>query len=167
MGYERLTIDQIAARAGVGKQTIYRWWASKGEVVADAALDDGVTPLPVSLPDTGAIRADLQTWLRQWVTDITTPEGTGLILALTAAGSDNKALADRLYTQFSAPHENLIRDRLRRAQSQAQLRADADLESIASTLVGALLYRVLGRNRPPTTQDADHLVELVLRGAEA
>jgi AcrR family transcriptional regulator len=165
LGYEKLSIDQIAARAGVGKQTIYRWWASKGAVVADAALDGNVTPALEELPDTGDIRTDLATWLHAWVTRAATPEGSGLILALTAAGSDDKAIADRLYSEFSGPHEALLRARLQAAQQAGQLRADVELAAVASTLIGSLLYRVLGRHALPSETDADALLDLVLRGA--
>lgn len=165
MGYERLTIDAIAARAGVGKQTIYRWWTTKGAVLAEAAAAGGVAPEPIALPETGDLGHDLRRWLHDWVAGITTPEGTGLILALTAAGSDDKAIADRQFEQFSGPHENAVRHRLDLARRAGQIRADADLGAIASTLIGSLLYRVLTRHAPPTTEDADRLVDLVLRGA--
>jgi AcrR family transcriptional regulator len=59
-GFVRLTVEAIAARAGVGKQTIYRWWPSKGAVVFDALLAEGLGAEGESrLPDTGDLRADL------------------------------------------------------------------------------------------------------------
>jgi AcrR family transcriptional regulator len=65
-GYAKLSIEGIAARAGVGKQTIYRWWPSKGAVLLDAllALSEDQEGEVLSLPDTGDLAADLKLVLR-------------------------------------------------------------------------------------------------------
>ncbi|MBL7500175.1 TetR/AcrR family transcriptional regulator [Frankia sp. CNm7] len=164
-GYEQLTIDAIAGRAGVGKQTIYRWWGSKGAVVADAALEGGLAQPLTPLPDTGDIETDLRRWLRAWTEHLTTAQGTGLILALTAATADDHTVADVLFERFTQPHEQLLRDRLERARGAGQLASDAPVPTIASVLIGSLLYRVLTRQAPPTVDDADLVVRLVLGGA--
>ena len=57
-GYAQVTVEAIAASAGVGKQTIYRWWRSKGAVVLDALLQ--AAEPEIGFPDTGDIRADLE-----------------------------------------------------------------------------------------------------------
>ncbi|ADP83034.1 TetR/AcrR family transcriptional regulator [Pseudofrankia inefficax] len=164
-GYERLTIDAIAARAGVGKQTIYRWWGSKGAVVADAALEGGLAPPLVAPPDTGDIEADLRAWLRDWTSRLASGVGTSLILALTAATAEDHAVADVLYERFTAPHEQLLRDRLELARVAGQLGPQAPVPTIAGVLIGSLLYRVLSRQEPPTADDADLVVRVVLGGA--
>ena len=74
LGYQKLTIESVAARAGVGKQTIYRWWPSKGAVLFDALLartqdTDGAG----ALPDTGDLVADLKAVLRATVTEFADP----------------------------------------------------------------------------------------------
>src|SRR5690348_11960575 len=72
VGFAKLSIEAIAARAGVGKQTIYRWWPSKGTVLFDAFLmlsEDHATGDP-ALPDTGDIEADLKTVLRATVDEL-------------------------------------------------------------------------------------------------
>ncbi|GAA0973532.1 TetR/AcrR family transcriptional regulator [Acrocarpospora macrocephala] len=164
VGYERLTIEGIAGRAGVGKQTVYRWWGSKSAVVAEAALSGGLSQQVEPLPDTGHIANDLREWSRAWVARLTSPEGSGLVLALTAATVDNQEVADRLYRHFTEPHETSLLQRLASAQRAGQIDSDADLPTVASTLVGSLLYRVLARQRPPTADDANALVALVLKG---
>ena len=58
-GYDHLTIEGVASRAGVGKQTIYRWWPSKSDIVAECLLEGSLLPGQLSLPDTGDIRGDL------------------------------------------------------------------------------------------------------------
>ncbi|CAM5684673.1 hypothetical protein SRIMM317S_03433 [Streptomyces rimosus subsp. rimosus] len=59
VGYNKLTIEGIAARAGVGKQTIYRWWPSKAAVLLDAFTQD-VEGYEAGMPDTGDLAADLK-----------------------------------------------------------------------------------------------------------
>nr|BFF16625.1 hypothetical protein GCM10025730_01460 [Promicromonospora thailandica] len=76
--YAQLTIEGIAGRAGVGKQTIYRWWPSKAAILFDAFLllsrsDDGATP---ELPDTGDLRRDLAAVLHATVAELTDPGPT-------------------------------------------------------------------------------------------
>jgi AcrR family transcriptional regulator len=166
-GYERLTMDAIAGRAGVGKQTIYRWWGSKGAVVADAALAGGLAPSLVPLPDTGDIEIDLCAWLRTWVEHLRSAEGTSLILALTVATAEDHTIANILYERFTRPHEQLLRDRLERARVAGQLASGAPVPTIADLLIGSVLYRVLSRQTSPTADDTDRAVRLVLDGSRA
>ena len=62
-GYDKLTIEAIAARAGVGKQTIYRWWPSRPALVADVLLED-FGAMRITVPHTDDLRADLTVWAR-------------------------------------------------------------------------------------------------------
>ena len=61
--YDRLSLDGIARRAGVGKQTIYRWWSSKAAVVVDAVLDGFIPTPPLPEPSGSDIAAALRDWL--------------------------------------------------------------------------------------------------------
>ncbi|MFT2817946.1 TetR/AcrR family transcriptional regulator [Leifsonia sp. A12D58] len=162
LGYERLTLDAIAARAGVGRQTLYRWWGAKGAIVAEAALDDGVIPALGPVSDTGDVVRDVRDWMRLWVDHVTTPVGTSLTLALAAAAADDQAVADQLFEHFTGPHEQLLKDRLEQAAAAGHLRAEADVDTLASVLIGFMVYRVLGRQQLPTARDVDALVDLVI-----
>ncbi len=76
VGYAKLTIEGIAAAAGVGKQTIYRWWPSKGSLLFDAFLTlatDGQEDQAAALPDTGDVMADLKMVLRATVAELNEP----------------------------------------------------------------------------------------------
>lgn len=79
VGYAKLSIEGIAARAGVGKQTIYRWWPSKGAVIFDAflMLSEGGEGEPPTLPDSGDLEADLTAVLHATVAELTDPRTTG------------------------------------------------------------------------------------------
>ncbi len=93
-GYARTTIEGIAARAGVGKQTIYRWWPSKAAVLLEAFIDLGEQAAKAAgsgdgvyeFPDTGDLAADLRTVLRATVDELVDPRYEAPTRALTAAG---------------------------------------------------------------------------------
>jgi len=94
VGYAKLTMEGIAARAGVGKQTIYRWWPSKGAVLFDAflALSEDAEGVP-ALPDTGDLEADLKLVLRATVAELNDPRYDVPMRAMAAAIASDPALA--------------------------------------------------------------------------
>ena len=88
------SVDAIAARAGVGKQTIYRWWPSKAALVLDALLDHAAQD--VDITPTGPLERDLSRFLRRAFRAIAGPGGSGPVLrALMADAQGDPALADR------------------------------------------------------------------------
>ncbi|MEV6360782.1 TetR/AcrR family transcriptional regulator [Nocardia asteroides] len=163
--YAKLTIEAIAARAGVGKQTIYRWWPSKGAVVFDALLaasehpDDG----GIELPDTGDIATDLRTVLRATAAEFADPAFAGPIRALTTEIVNDAALAEIYRERMELPLREAKKRRLRSAQQAGQLRADADLDLVLDLLYGPLTHRWLQCSGPLDDNFADALVDMVLR----
>src|SRR5690242_1017923 len=88
-GLPSTTIESIAARAGVGKQTIYRWWKSKAAVLLEALAEQAAQPgLGASFPDTGDIRADLRTQMRGVVRAMRSPAFATYRGLIAAAQSD-------------------------------------------------------------------------------
>jgi AcrR family transcriptional regulator len=164
VGYRRLTIEAIAARAGVGKQTIYRWWPSKGAVVLDgflAAVNED--PDDLSLPDTGDISADLRGVVRAIVDELADPKLSGTTRALMTEMQEDAEFADMVRERLLGPQLQAIADRLRAAQQAGQLRADLDLPVAVELLVGPLYHRWLLRTAPLTEAYADTVTELALR----
>lgn len=164
VGYERLTTDAIAARAGVGKQTVYRWWSSKGAVVAEAAIDGGLVPDYAAVSITDDLASDLREWMRGWLANLTTPLGTSMTLALMAASSSDQRISDQLYASFTLPVEQLLWDRLELARIRGEIRSDTDVRLVAGAMIGSLLYRILERQHPPTDRDVDWLVGMLVAG---
>lgn len=164
VGYAKLSIEAIAARAGVGKQTIYRWWRSKGAVVFDAflALSEGGDG-GMALPDTGDIEADLKVVMRATVAEFTDPAFEAPIRALNTEIINDPDLAAQYREKLAGPVEEAKKARLRSAQRAGQIAADADLDLALELLYAPLYQRWLHRSGPLTPEYADALVELTLK----
>ncbi|MGW6729656.1 TetR/AcrR family transcriptional regulator [Nocardia sp. NPDC055029] len=150
VGYEQMSIEAIAARAGVGKPTVYRWWRSKAAIVAEAALSGYLASLAGPPPDTGDITSDLRNWVAEMVHRLDSPADTALFRGWAAAAADSDTDARRLYDQLSGPNREQLVRRLDGAVAAGQVRADADLEAAADILIGTMLYQVLARQ--PATE---------------
>lgn len=164
VGYARLTIEGIAGRAGVGKQTIYRWWPSKGAVLFDAflALSEGRDGDP-ALPDSGDLDADLKLVLRATVAELADPRYDLPMRALTAAMLHDPALAAEYEQRLDGPMRAIKRERLRSACEAGQLPADTDLALAVDLLWSPLTSRWL-QGGPLTPAFADGVVDTVLAG---
>ncbi|MEV0613736.1 TetR/AcrR family transcriptional regulator [Nonomuraea sp. NPDC050404] len=165
MGYAKLTIEAIAARAGVGKQTIYRWWPSKGAVVLDAflALSEEGPDQSMALPDTGDLEADLKLVMRATVAEFADPAFEAPIRALNLEIINDPALATQYHEKLAGPVDEAKKVRLRSAQRAGQLAADADLDLALELLYAPLYQRWLMRSGPLTPQYADALVNAFLK----
>jgi AcrR family transcriptional regulator len=142
-GYENLTIEGIAAAAGVGKQTIYRWWRSRSELVSDCLLEGRLLPGRFLLPDTGDLRADLESWLADVLSLLSQDESQDMIRSLIQAAAQNEEVGRRLRDRLSA--DDSVTQRLQAGIDAGQLRPDAPLPEIADALVGAIILRALSR----------------------
>lgn len=170
VGYAKLSIEGIAARAGVGKQTIYRWWPSKGAVLFDAVLSltegqEGADS--VALPDTGDLEADLKLVLRATVDEFADPAYDRPLRALSIEITNDPALAALYAERLEGPMNELKKARLRAAQEAGQLPADLDLDVAVDLIWSPLLSRWLHRSGPLTHAYADAVVETALRGLYA
>jgi AcrR family transcriptional regulator len=163
LGYAKVSIEAIAARAGVGKQTIYRWWPSKGAVIFDSflALSEGTEGM--RLPDTGDLRADLQAVMRATVAEFADPAFEAPIRALNTEIISDPALATLYREKLAGPVDEVKKERLRSAQQAGQLAADADFDLVLEVLYAPLYQRWLHRSGPLTPEYADALVEITLR----
>ncbi|GIF13608.1 TetR/AcrR family transcriptional regulator [Actinoplanes teichomyceticus] len=160
-GYADLTVEAIAARAGVGKQTIYRWWRGKGAVILDA-LVESATAGAAALPDTGDLRADLRAVLRGTVAEFADPKLSATTRALTIETLSDDRLAEEVRDRLLRPQLAAVADRLRAARRAGQVRADVDLDQVVELLMGPVYHRWLLRTGPLTDDYADAVVELVL-----
>ncbi|MFD6275719.1 TetR/AcrR family transcriptional regulator [Streptomyces sp. NPDC060209] len=174
VGYAKTTIEGIAARAGVGKQTIYRWWPSKAAVLMEAFLDMGARQAAEAdgaggggehgIPDTGDLAADLKLVLRATVDELNDPATEAPTRALTAEGVIDPALGAQFVENLLEPQLQLYVTRLLSAQEAGEVRADVDPRIALELLIAPLTHRWLLRTLPLTHAYADAVVDHALRG---
>ncbi|MFC8734030.1 TetR/AcrR family transcriptional regulator [Luteimicrobium sp. NPDC057192] len=163
-GYQRLTIEAIAARAGVGKMTIYRWWPSKGAIVLD--LLDQAAAVGIDPPDTGDLAADLRSLLVE-VIDILTPLDSSPAIGLLAESLHDCALSRQVHERLIRPRIATFEQRLRRAQEVGQLPPDVDLAVALDLLYGPIYHRLAVHLDMPDDDHLDALVAHTLRALGA
>ncbi|EMF55619.1 MULTISPECIES: TetR/AcrR family transcriptional regulator [Streptomyces] len=175
VGYQKTTIEGIAARAGVGKQTIYRWWSSKAEVLLEAFLDlqeqaaeqvaaPGQEPEEYAIPDTGDLAADLKYVLRATVDELLDPKFDVPSRALAAAGVVDENLSKEFVARLLEPQLQFYVRRLTAAQESGQVRSDLDPRIALELFVAPLAQRWLQRTGPISYAYTDKLVDYALYG---
>ena len=161
-GYSRLTLEGIASRAGVGRQTLYRWWASKEEIVAESITDGRMLPTELPIPDSGDIRADLTSWLTEFAQGLDEEHAAARARLLTAATAESELVAHAFNEKIAGPYRQELAQRLQRAIDSGELRPDVPVQVVADTLMGATLYSVFLRS--PTSEPTALLAGVLLDG---
>jgi AcrR family transcriptional regulator len=161
-GYGAMTVDDIAARAGVGKQTIYRRWPSKAAVVLEALTTR--TAAEVAAPDTGSVQEDVQSLLRNAFAVLRSGRQK-VVLSLMAEAQLSEEFAVAFREQFIARRRKALTDLIQRGIERGQLEADVDVEFLADMIYGPMWYRLLNRHAPLDDAFADRLSAFVLGGA--
>jgi AcrR family transcriptional regulator len=155
-GFDGLTIEAVAARAGVGKQTIYRWWPSRPALVADVMLEDADKIL-ASVDHTDDLSADLVGWIRKLSASLTTPGGSAMLRILTVAGMEHEDTAVKLRAGFSAPLHDSVRTRL-----LAEGVDKATAESATDAIVGGVVYPILSGAQPYSRRRAELTTRIIV-----
>jgi AcrR family transcriptional regulator len=160
-GFARTSVDAIAKEAGVGKQTIYRWWPSKAAVLVEA-INRRAAP-STEFPDTGDVYADLRDQMVAVAKFFQTTQSSTYREVIGAAQSDPAAARAILDTLVN-PRVQGCRRRLERARQQGQIRADAVLDDVVELLYAPLYYRLLLGTRPSTPEQVEDILNLVFDG---
>lgn len=157
-GYQAVTIKGIAEEAGVGRQTIYRWWTSKAEVLLEAVIE---LARPIAQPEpTGDPLHDLRQILRGSFR--LSPVAGPIISGLMADATNDPEFLAKLQSELLARRRALIRETLERAQRDGLVGAGTALDLVTDMVWGTMWYRVLSRHAPVDEALADQVTEAVL-----
>jgi len=162
-GYPAATIEEIAARSGVAKTTIYRWWPSRPALIVDLLLQiaAAVAPPPAG-PD--ALRA-LRTELSRIAKSVAALPGR-LLVSLVSEGLNDPEVRIALKKGLFQPRRKATAKVVRQAQASGALRSDVPPDVIIDLLYGPIFYRRLLRQEPATDAFVKQIFENAMAGLE-
>lgn len=164
-GVAGVSIEAVAARAGVGKTTIYRRWPNKEELII-AALAALKAPLPE--PGDGPIRDDLIALASAFLVEKTDRKRVDCYWSITGSAEKHPDLLDRFTREIVEPRRDHMRAVLRHGIETGELRADMDIELTMWLLMGPIVQRARAHGVGPIPADfAEKAVDTLLRGIAA
>ncbi|MBE1502329.1 AcrR family transcriptional regulator [Amycolatopsis lexingtonensis] len=158
-GYGTLTVEGIAARSGVGKQTIYRWWPSKADVLLDALATKADLQIPI--PDEGSFRADLGRFLGSTFELGEKSQVADTLCALMAQAQLDPEFGQRFRDDFLYRRREALGTIVDRAAERGELPAGVAPGTVIDVVFGALWYRLLATREPIGRGLAEELVTLL------
>ncbi|MGA7561001.1 MAG: TetR/AcrR family transcriptional regulator [Terriglobales bacterium] len=162
-GFPELSIEAIAADANVGKTTVYRWWPTKGALVADAFSASADNEL--RFPNTGSVQNDIRLQMRGLIRIFRSQRGK-VVAALLAGGQSDPELLEAYRDRFLWPRRRQAYQTLQRGVDRGELPAGCDFDLILDSLYGPILMRFLIRHAKLEESFADEICELVLQAAK-
>ncbi|WP_151484186.1 TetR/AcrR family transcriptional regulator [Streptomyces albicerus] len=168
LGWSKLTLGDVATRAGVAKTTLYRRWAGKNELVVDAvaALFD-----ELELPDRGSLAADIEGVVLQFAAILARPEAKSGLMAVLAESTRDDALRERIRASIVDRQKRLVLEGRVRAQARGELPPEENPESAARTadlifdvVAGAVVHRTLVSAEPVDLTWAHAFTQVLLLG---
>jgi AcrR family transcriptional regulator len=164
-GLAGMSMEEVAARAGVGKATVYRRWPSRGALALDAFMTEFRSQLP--FPDTGTLRGDLFVALRAWSRAVTRTRAGRMLAGLIAEAQRDPQLAmawrERVFDPLRAQHKALVD----RAAQRGEIPASTDADVVLDLVFGSAYHRLLHGHLPLTDRFARQVVDLVMDGLAA
>ncbi|GAA1308381.1 TetR/AcrR family transcriptional regulator [Streptomyces sanglieri] len=171
LGWSKLTMSDVATRAGVAKTTLYRRWAGKNELVVDAVA---VLFDELELPDLGSLSADVQAVVLQFAALLERPETRTALMAVVAESTRDEALRTRIRDSIVDRQKRLVLQGRQRAQERGELPVEQDEDAASTTadlifdvIAGAVVHRVLVSAEPVDADWARRFTVLLLTGLGA
>lgn len=146
VGFNAMSMDAIAARAGVGKTTIYRRYASKEELVADAIEN---VREEIILPDTGTLWGDIEALIQNAAQITLSPMGRQTVAMIINSASSDPQFAQLYWTKYLNPRRKTFAVVLERAKARNEIQANLDPDLVFDTMSGIMLYALIF---PPTSE---------------
>lgn len=140
VGFDTMSIDAIAARAGVGKTTIYRRYASKEELVADAI--ESVRE-EVVIPDTGNLQGDLDALIQNAAQITLNPLGRQTVAMIISSASSNAQFAQIYWTKYLQPRRKTFAIVLERAKARNEIPTNLDSDLVFDAMSAIMLYALI------------------------
>ncbi|WP_458685564.1 TetR/AcrR family transcriptional regulator [Nocardia tengchongensis] len=160
-GYDGLTMESVAARSGVNKTTLYRWWPAKDALLAAALTDSDLLSFP--MPDTGSLRGDLLA-LAHAIAELLTGQSTAPIATAVLAAAPARPQLAQVGAAFFAERLGREQPVFERAVARGELDETCDPAAIMDLLAGAIWFRLLLRGQPLTPEYLARAVDLVVDG---
>ncbi|NED06439.1 TetR/AcrR family transcriptional regulator [Streptomyces sp. SID6648] len=168
LGWSKLTMSDVATRAGVAKTTLYRRWAGKNELVVDAVA---VLFDELELPDRGSLAADVQGVVLQFAALLERPEARTALMAVVAESTRDDSLRRRIRSAIVDRQKRLVLLGRERAQARGELRYEDDASASArnadlifDVIAGAVVHRTLVSAEPVDAEWASGFTSLLLLG---
>lgn len=146
-GFGGVTIEGIAARAGVAKQTIYRWWPSKTDILLDTLIEDAERQL--AIPNTGSAIDDTRRYLYGLARFVSREPAGKVLLALIGEAQHDPAIAPTFQRRYAHPQRRRERELLARGIASGELSDELDIDAALDALCGPIFYRALNGARIP------------------
>ncbi|MFU9045071.1 TetR/AcrR family transcriptional regulator [Acinetobacter tibetensis] len=157
--YGKLTIEEIAARAGVGKSTIYRWWKHKSDLVFEAFKQE--TASVFELDYAQSLEFNLKQQLLKLSHALNRPIGRALLVVL----SEHREAAGAFFSQYLLPRREATRKLIQLAIQNGEIRADYPFELMLDTLYAPIHYQMIFFNHQPDEAYIQALLNMVLQPA--
>ncbi|MCX5393260.1 TetR/AcrR family transcriptional regulator [Streptomyces sp. NPDC006482] len=171
LGWSKLTMGDVAGRAGVAKTTLYRRWANKNELVVDAVA---VLFDELELPDLGSLQADIEHVVLQFAALLERPETKTALMAVVAESTRDEPLRERIRASIVDRQKRLVLAGRRRAQQRGELPSDRDPVTVDATddlifdvIAGAVVHRALVSAEPVDEEWVTRLSALLVGGLGA
>ncbi|XNR95004.1 TetR/AcrR family transcriptional regulator [Streptomyces sp. R-74717] len=168
LGWSKLTMGDVATRAGVAKTTLYRRWAGKNELVVDAVA---VLFDELELPDRGSLAADVQGVVLQFAALLERPETRTALMAVVAESTRDDSLRLRIRSAIVDRQKRLVVLGRERAQARGELSYEDDAETAArnadlifDVIAGAVVHRTLVSAEPVDAEWARSFTSVLLLG---
>jgi AcrR family transcriptional regulator len=160
LGYRGLTIERVAARAGVGRPTVYRRWPSKPALVVAALVQS--TRLAIPVRNTGSLRRDLIAIQRHQAALMSAPETRRVTAGLVADLATDPELGEKYVHQYLVPRRDAVWQVLQRGVDRGELDPDTDFALVYDLLIGPLFMRSVVWGRPLPSNIAEQTADVVL-----
>lgn len=155
--YSHLTVEDIAARAGVGKSTIYRWWKHKSDLVLDAFKEQTAPVFELDFQQSLAFNFNQQ--LLKLSQALNHPVGRALLVVM----AEHREAAGEFFKQYLLPRREQMRKLIQVAIERHEIIAEYPFELMLDTLYGPIHYQIIFFNRIPDQIYIEHLVSLVMQ----